>query len=36
MDGYLSKPIDKDALFEAVERTAEFVAGQRAPALSEA
>jgi signal transduction histidine kinase/ActR/RegA family two-component response regulator len=36
MDGYLSKPIDKNALFEAVERTAEFVAGQRAPALSEA
>ena len=36
MDGYLSKPIDKEALFAAVERTAEFVAGQSAPALSEA
>jgi len=27
MDGYLSKPIDKDALFAAVERTGEFTAG---------
>ncbi|HEV8396478.1 MAG TPA: ATP-binding protein [Vicinamibacterales bacterium] len=35
MDGYLSKPVDKDALFDAVERTAAFAAGQGVPALSE-
>jgi len=35
MDGYLSKPVDKDALFEAVERTAAFAAAQGVPALSE-
>ena len=31
MDGYLPKPFDKETLFAAVERTAEFIASQTPP-----